>query len=131
MAAERRLVRGTAAVRVAGVAGRMAATPPAMQAAQFSQFATTRPFALLTPTQYLPRRPPTLDSEEYAADFNEVKRIGSATSTERSAEQTQLARLFASVISSTVHWGLWNHVARDTARERHLSRVRRRGCLRC
>jgi hypothetical protein len=96
-------------------------TPPAFQAAQFAQFGTTQPFALLTPTQFLPRRPPALDSAEYADDFNEVKRIGSAASIERTAEQTQLARLFASVISSTVHWGLWNHVARDTARDHHLS----------
>src|SRR5262249_21399725 len=29
-------------------------TPPAFQAAQFTQFPTTQPFALLTPTQYLP-----------------------------------------------------------------------------
>ncbi len=96
-------------------------TPPAFQPAQFTQFPATQPFALLTTTQYLPRRPPALDSEAYAQGFNEVKSIGSATSTERTAEQTQLARLFASVISSTVHWGLWNHVARDTARDHHLS----------
>ena len=98
-------------------------TPPSFQAAQFAQFATTRPFALLTPTQYLPRRPPSLDSPEYAEAFNEVKRLGSAASIERTAEQTQLARLFASVTSSTVHWGLWNHVARDTARDHHLSLI--------
>ena len=96
-------------------------TPPANQAAQFTQFPLTQPFGLLTPTLYLPRRPPALDSQEYAEDLNEVKRIGSATSTERTAEQTQLARLFASVISSTVHWAVWNHVARDTARVQGLS----------
>lgn len=96
-------------------------TPPAMQAAQFTQFPATQPFGLLTPTQYLPRRPPELDSQEYAEDLNEVKRIGSATSTERTAEQTQLARLFASVTSSTTHWAVWNHVARDTARAHRLS----------
>jgi hypothetical protein len=98
-------------------------TPPAFQAAQFAQFATTQPFALLTPTQYQPRRPPALDSPEYAEAFNEVKRLGSVSSIERTAEQTQLARLFASVTSSTVHWGLWNHVARDTARAQHLSLI--------
>jgi hypothetical protein len=98
-------------------------TPPAFQAAQFAQFATTQPFALLTPTQYLPRRPPALDSAEYAEGFNEVKRLGSTSSIERTAEQTQLARLFASVTSSTVHWALWNNVARDTARDRHLSLI--------
>jgi hypothetical protein len=50
-----------------------------------------------------------------------VQRLGSATSTERTAEQTLLARTFASVTNRTIHWGLWNHVARDTARARGLS----------
>jgi hypothetical protein len=98
-------------------------TPPAMQPAQFTQFPNTQPFALPTPTLYLPRRPPALDSQAYADDLNEVKRIGSATSTERTAEQTQLARIFASVTSGTVHWAVWNHVARDTARARGLSMI--------
>jgi len=96
-------------------------TPPAFGPPQFTQFPTTAPFALLTTTQYLPRHPPTLDSQQYADGLNEVKRLGAANSTERTAEQTQLARLFASVISSTVHWGVWNHVARDTAHQQGLS----------
>jgi hypothetical protein len=99
-------------------------TPPAFAPAAFAQFPHTEPFALLTPTQYLPSGPPTLVSQQYADEFNEVKRLGSAASLERTAEQTQLARLFASVTSRTVHWGLWNHVARDTARERNLSLIR-------
>jgi hypothetical protein len=98
-------------------------TPPAFAPAGFAQFADTEPFALLTATQYLPSAPPTLTSQQYADDFNEVKRLGSATSVDRTAEQTQLARLFASVTSRTVHWALWNHVARDTARERNLSLI--------
>jgi hypothetical protein len=98
-------------------------TPPSFGAAQFQQFQSTEPFALLTPTQYQPAAPPSLTSAEYAAALNHVQAIGSATSTTRTAEQTQLARLFASVISRTIHWGLWNHVARDTARARKLSLI--------
>jgi hypothetical protein len=98
-------------------------TPPAFGAPQFRQFQTTEPFALLTPTQYQPAGPPTLTSQEYADALNAVQALGSATSTTRTADQTQLARLFASVISRTIHWGLWNHVARDTARARRLSLI--------
>lgn len=98
-------------------------TPPAFGAPQFRQFETTRPFALLTPTQYQPAGPPTLTSQEYADAFNQVQELGAVNSAARTAEQTQLARLFASVISRTIHWGLWNHVARDTARARKLSLV--------
>jgi hypothetical protein len=91
-------------------------TPPAFAPAAFRQMATTRPFALLTSTQYLPAAPPAVTSERYAQDFEEVKTVGSATSTVRTPEQTQLALLFASVTSRTVHWALWSQVARDTAR---------------
>jgi PAP2 superfamily len=101
--------------------GQYQTTPPAFAAPQFAQFAHTEPFALLTPTLFLSTPPPTVNSESYAASFNEVKAVGSVTSTVRTAEQTQLARLFASVTSRTIHWGLWNHVARDTARDRSLT----------
>lgn len=94
---------------------------PAPGAAQFTQFPYTKPFGLPTPTLYLPYAPPTLTSEEYAIDFDEVKRLGSATSTERTAEQKLLAQLFASTVTTTIHWAVWNHVARDTAQERNLS----------
>jgi hypothetical protein len=98
-------------------------TPPNFVPAGFRQFEHTKPFALLTSTQYLPAAPPTLTSEQYAADFEEVKAVGAATSATRTAEQTQLAQLFASVTSRTVHWAIWNHVARDTARANGLSLV--------
>jgi hypothetical protein len=39
--------------------------------------------------------PDPLDSAAYAADFNEVKRLGSADSTERTAAQTETARFFS------------------------------------
>ena len=74
-------------------------------------------------TQYRRVGPPTLTSQDMPTPSNQVQAIGSATSTLRTAEQTQLARLFASVTSRTIHWGLWNHVARDTARDRGLSLI--------
>ena len=76
-----------------------------MGPATFRQFPGVDPFALLTPTQFLPRRFPELSSAEYAADFNEVKVIGSATSLVRTAEQTQLALLFAGVLSLALSIG--------------------------
>ncbi|MGW5666750.1 hypothetical protein [Micromonospora sp. NPDC003776] len=35
--------------------------------------------------------PPTLTSEQYARDFNEVKTVGAVNSTVRTADQTQAA----------------------------------------
>jgi hypothetical protein len=96
-------------------------TPPAFAAAAFTQVADVKPFALITSTQYLPVRPPTLNSPEYADGFNEVKDIGSATSTMRTPAQTQLALLFAAVGYQTTAFAIWNNIARDVALERRYS----------
>jgi hypothetical protein len=105
------------------IAGLWQPTPPSMAAAQGTHFGEMTPFALPSPTLYFPDRPPTLTSEEYAADFDEVKRLGSASSTERLPDQTLLARLFAPVGYRTQHWAIWNNVARDVARDRSWSLV--------
>jgi hypothetical protein len=98
-------------------------TPPLFQPAPFVHFGDVEPFGLLTATQYLPKPPPTLTSDEYAADFDEVRRLGSAGTTERTADQTLLARLFAPSGYAPQHWVVWNNVARDAAASRRLSLV--------
>jgi hypothetical protein len=97
--------------------------PTSAQGAQLPNFGEFETFALLTSTQYLPDPPPTLTSELYAADFEEVRLLGSATSTVRTAEQTETARLFASVGNSTSHFAAWNNVARDVARQKRWSLI--------
>ena len=93
-------------------------TPPAGAAAAFTQYPKITPFATLSATQFLADPPPTLTSTRYATDFNEVKTIGSATSTTRTDEQTLLSRLFASVVTPTSIWALWSNVARDATESR-------------
>jgi hypothetical protein len=68
------------------------------------QYATMVPFTMKRPTQFRPGPPygsndrlTALSSAAYAADVNEIKAIGSATSVTRTPEQTQLALLWASV----------------------------------
>ena len=91
--------------------------------AAFTQVPNIQPFGLLSTTQFLPLRHPELNSAQYAEAFNEVKQIGSATSGVRTPEQTQLARLFAGVITRTTAVAAWNNVARDLARSKQLSLV--------
>jgi hypothetical protein len=79
------------------------------------------PFGLLTATQFLPPRHPELTSNEYATAFEEVKTVGSATSATRTPDKTQLARLFAGLITRTTAFAAWNNVARDAATAHHLS----------
>jgi hypothetical protein len=98
-------------------------TPPGFLAAAFTQLPGTRPFALLTNTQFLHPIPPTLTSDKYAEDFNEVKLIGKSNSMTRTDDQTKQAQLWAGVISSTNLNAIWNNVARDTVIGRGLDLV--------
>ena len=50
-----------------------------------------KPFALTSNAQFRAPAPPALTSAAYAADFNETRTLGSATSTTRTADQSQLA----------------------------------------
>jgi hypothetical protein len=53
------------------------------------------PFSLRRANQFRPGGPPELRSRRWARDYNEVKEIGSATSTTRTDEQTLAARFWA------------------------------------
>lgn len=46
------------------------------------------------PAQFRPAPPPALDSDRWARDYNEVKALGSKASTQRSAQQTEVARFW-------------------------------------
>jgi hypothetical protein len=95
-------------------------TPPAFAAAAFVQSVDAMPLGLPRPYHFMPRRPPELDSQEYADGVNEIKAIGGVNSTVRTAEQTLQARLWASVNYKTLWAGVWNQVARNVAAERKL-----------
>ncbi len=69
-------------------------TPPAHSFATFTFYPKVKPFAMLTSTQFLPPSPPTLTSAHYAADFNEVKLLGSVNSAARTADETLMTRRF-------------------------------------
>ncbi len=72
---------------------------PGTQPGQFrgtnpiNRFASSiRPFVVTSNSQFRAPGPPALTSAAYAADVNETKALGSATSTTRTADQTELAR---------------------------------------
>ena len=91
----------------ADVVGTWRPTPPAFAAGAGPQFAYMVPWVISTPAEFRPAGPPALTSLRYAEDFNEVKRMGSASSTERTSDQTVSAWFWA---SSTASY-LWNTVA--------------------
>jgi hypothetical protein len=56
--------------------------------------AQMRPFAIKRPSQFRPDPPPALDSDQWATDYNEAKRLGALNSAERTPEQTTTARFY-------------------------------------
>jgi hypothetical protein len=108
--------------------GRWQPTPPAFAAATFTQAPTAAPLAMVSPTQFLPARPPALTSAAYATDLNEVKLIGKSDSPTRTPDQTATARLWASIAASgsgtATHYSqVWQNIARDVSQERGLTLV--------
>ena len=98
-------------------------TPPANSFATFTFYPHVVPFAMLTSTQFLPPPPPTLISARYATDFNEVKTLGSATSADRTAEQTLWAQVHAGVNTQIGFFHVWNRVAANVAQSHGLSLI--------
>lgn len=94
---------------------------PTGTAATFTHYPNVMPFAITSGTQFAPNPPPALTSAQYAADLNEVKELGSATSATRTADQTQVARLWANVNTPTNFLLVWNNVARTVSVARGLT----------
>jgi hypothetical protein len=70
-------------------------TPPAFLAAQAPETPMVQPFVLRSASQFRPEAPFSLDSEDWARDYNEIKALGSAAGSSRTAEQTDIARFWS------------------------------------
>src|SRR5215207_4178156 len=108
--------------------GRWRPTPLANANAAFTHLQKAVPLALLTSTQYLPPPPPSLTTERYATDLNEIKLIGKSDSVTRTPDQTAIVRLWNGTATTgtgtaTNFQSVWNNVVRDAARQQRLSLV--------
>lgn len=75
------------------------------------QWADATPFIIAGDDSFRPGPPPALTSAEYAAAYDQVRRLGAADSTERTAEQTQIARFWADGMGTYTPPGHWNQIA--------------------
>jgi hypothetical protein len=73
------------------------------------------PFLIESPSQFRSDGPNGLGSAAYAQDFNEVKTLGSLTSTIRTADQTD-----AAIFWQDHGFALWNRIERDLAAQQRL-----------
>src|SRR5262249_34074269 len=59
-----------------------------------SQWPQRKPWVMARADQFRPGPPPSLTSDLWARDYNEIKALGAKNSTTRSAEQTAIARFW-------------------------------------
>ena len=100
---------------VAGTApGDFRPTPPNFPTPVFTTWGQVAPFVLDTGSEFRPPAPQPLTSEAYADAINEVQTIGSATSTTRTAEQTEIGKFWSPPIQN-----FWNQIAQTIALAHH------------
>jgi hypothetical protein len=75
-----------------------------------------KPWFLKSNSQFRPAPPPSLKSEIWVRDYNEVKAIGAIDSTVRTADQTGIGRFWATALPE-VHIGVVSSLARAPGRD--------------
>jgi hypothetical protein len=93
-------------------------TPPAFAPAAVPQWGHVTPFGIPGDSAFRPPPPPALNSPEYTAAFNEVKSLGAANSTTRTAEQSQIARFWYGAAGTFTAGGYWDQIAQGVAVQR-------------
>jgi hypothetical protein len=88
-------------------------TPPAMAPFLQPQWGSVTPFTMINTAQFRPPGPPAMNSAKYAAALNEVKALGAATNSVRTADQSEIARFWADGAGTETPAGHWNHIAQD------------------
>jgi hypothetical protein len=89
-------------------------TPPNLPTPVFTTWGEVTPLVLEQGDQFRPAPPPALTSDAYAAAINEVRSLGSATSTIRTAEQTEIGKFWNPPIQN-----FWNQIAQTVALTHH------------
>ena len=90
-------------------------TPPAFLPYLLPQWGFVVPFAMSSSSQFRPLGPPALDSQQYAADYEEVKQLGAAVGSTRTEEQTEIALFWADGAGTETPPGHWNSIAQIIA----------------
>jgi PAP2 superfamily protein len=89
-------------------------TPPNFPTPVFTTWGSVTTFVLDSGDQFRPAPPPALTSDSYASAINEVESLGSATSTTRTAEQSEIGKFWNPPIQN-----FWNQIAQTVALAHH------------
>ena len=81
-----------------------------------TQWPQRKPWLMTTAAQFRPGPPPALNSATWTRDYNEIKALGSKNSTQRTTEQTEIARFWEYSLPSIYH-GVVRSVALTPGRD--------------
>lgn len=90
-------------------------TPPDFAPAANTQWGRVTPFVLKTADHFRGNGPLDLTSRRYARDVEEVRLLGSATSTVRTPDQTEIALFWVEASADG-----WSRIARTVSADAHL-----------
>jgi membrane-associated phospholipid phosphatase len=85
-------------------------------AAAAPQWSQRTPWLMSSAAQFRAGPPPALSSDAWARDYNEVRELGSRTSTRRNAEQTEIARFWEYSLPP-IYFGVVRSVATQPGRD--------------
>jgi hypothetical protein len=92
-------------------------TPPNFpKQPQFTHWRNVTPFALKQADQFRPGAPPSLASDRYADDVNEVQSLGIAGGTAATPDEALTGRFWNGAIQN-----YWNEIAQTASLDRHLT----------
>jgi hypothetical protein len=74
--------------------GQWRPTPPAFAPGLAPQLATTNPWVIRSPSQFRTTGPVAMTSDQYTADYTEVKGMGDSLNSSRTADQTLFAKFW-------------------------------------
>ena len=99
--------------------GEWVPTPPAHAPYLLPQWAFLSPFCMSSSAAFRPLGPPDMCSAKYIADVNEVKALGAATNSTRTADQSQIALFWADGGGTETPPGHWNSIAQIVSTAQH------------
>jgi hypothetical protein len=101
--------------------GQWRPTPPGFAKPLVPQWPNVICFALRRGFQFRSDGPPKMTSKAYTDAFNEVKKLGRKTGSERTRDQTEIALFWEDGPGTVTPPGHWNRIAQDVSRSKRYS----------
>ncbi|HMS54041.1 MAG TPA: phosphatase PAP2 family protein [Fimbriimonadaceae bacterium] len=100
--------------------GQWRPTPTGFAPGLLPRWREVTPFGMTSASQFRMGPPPSLTSDEYTSAYNEVKRMGRATGSDRTADQTEIALFWADGGGTATPPGHWFRIAQTVGEAQNL-----------